>query len=224
MTSWWPLAAAAAVTGVIGAIVRPVLVHVAAAIGWWAVALATLFGQAIVMQIAFTRRSRRHRGFVLGCLRGCLDRGCVRHPAGLDRERGTDESFAAALLRTKPGVISDPEVDGVLFIQLDGASFPVMNWALNSGSMPTLRRWLRAGTHEFHEWLVQLPCTTPASQQAILMGTTDGVPGLPLVRPRARPRGRRQPARRRRHHRVPGKHGPWLACRRWRLHLEPVHR
>ena len=33
-------------------IVRPILVEVAAAIGWIAVALATLFGQAIVMQVA----------------------------------------------------------------------------------------------------------------------------------------------------------------------------
>ncbi|HEY8094448.1 MAG TPA: phage holin family protein, partial [Acidimicrobiales bacterium] len=40
-TSWLPLAAAAAVAGVVGMIVRPVLVEVAAAIGWLAVAAAT---------------------------------------------------------------------------------------------------------------------------------------------------------------------------------------
>ena len=48
-TSWWPLLIAAAVTGLLGMIVRPILVEVAAAIGWLAVAVATLFGQAIVM-------------------------------------------------------------------------------------------------------------------------------------------------------------------------------
>ena len=91
---------------------------------------------------------------------------------------GTDESFAAGLLRIKPGEITDPEVDGVLFVQLDGVSFPVMQWALQSGSMPTLRRWVDSGSHAAHEWTVQLPCTTPASQQAILQGTAAGVPAF----------------------------------------------
>ena len=91
---------------------------------------------------------------------------------------GTDESFAASLLRIKPGKVPDPEVDGVVFVQLDGVSFPVMQWALQSGTMPTLRRWLDAGSHAVHEWTVQLPCTTPASQQAILQGSADGVPAF----------------------------------------------
>ncbi len=61
-------------------------------------------------------------------------------------------------------------MDGVVFIQLDGVSYPVMQWALQSGSMPTLRRWIDSGSHTLHEWIVQMPCTTPASQQAILHG------------------------------------------------------
>jgi hypothetical protein len=44
--------------------------------------------------------------------------------------------------------------------------------------MPTLRRWVDSGTHVAHEWTVQMPCTTPASQQAILQGTAAGVPAF----------------------------------------------
>ena len=44
--------------------------------------------------------------------------------------------------------------------------------------MPTLRRWLDNGSHAVHEWIVQVPCTTPASQQAILQGSADGVPAF----------------------------------------------
>ena len=62
--------------------------------------------------------------------------------------------------------------------QLDGVSFPVMRWALQSGSMPTLRRWVDSGSHALSEWTVQLPCTTPASQQALLMGTSARVPAF----------------------------------------------
>ena len=53
-TSVAPLFVAAAATGLVGMIVRPVLVELAAAIGWIAVALATLFGQALVMQLALS--------------------------------------------------------------------------------------------------------------------------------------------------------------------------
>ena len=65
-----------------------------------------------------------------------------------------------------------------MFVQLDGVSFPVAQWALRSGNLPNLRRWVDAGSHTLHEWTVQMPCTTPASQQAILQGSARGVPAF----------------------------------------------
>ncbi len=177
-TSWRPLVVAAAVTGVLGMVVRPILVVVASTIGWFAVALAALFGQAIVMYIALdivpgasfdsfgTAVAAAWIAAAFGTLLLWLT------------SAGTDESFAAELLRITPGTIPDPEVDGVIFVQLDGVSFPVMRWVLQSGSMPTLRRWVDTGSHAVHEWLVQIPCTTPASQQAILQGSAAGVPAF----------------------------------------------
>ena len=47
---WFVLVAA--VTAAFGIIVRPVLVDVAAAFGWWAVALLAVCGQAVVMHLA----------------------------------------------------------------------------------------------------------------------------------------------------------------------------
>jgi uncharacterized membrane protein YvlD (DUF360 family) len=177
-TSWWPLLAAAAVAGLVGMIVRPILVEAAAVIGWIAVAAATLFGQAIVMQLAmeivpgaaFDSFWTAVAAAWLAAAFGTLLMWLV--------SAGTDESFAASLLRIKPGNISDPDLDGVVFVQLDGVSFPVMQWVLQSGTMPTLRRWLDSGSHVVHEWTVQLPCTTPASQQAILQGSADGIPAF----------------------------------------------
>jgi uncharacterized membrane protein YvlD (DUF360 family) len=177
-TSWWPLAAAAAVAGLVGMIVRPVLVQVAAVIGWIAVVAATLFGQAIVMQVAMDIvPGASFDSFWTAIAAAWLTAAFSTLLVWLV-SAGTDESFAASLLRIKPGRISDPEVDGVVFVQLDGVSFPVMQWVLQSGTMPTLRRWLDNGSHAAHEWIVQLPCTTPASQQAILQGSADGVPAF----------------------------------------------
>ena len=159
-------------------IVRPVLVEVAAAIGWIAVALATLFGQALIMTLALSvDPGVSYDSFWTVVVASWLAAAFGTFLTWLV-SAGTDESFAAALLRTKPAVVTDPDVDGVLFVQLDGVSHPVIRWALHSGSTPTLRRWVDAGSHALLPWTVQLPCTTPASQQALLMGTAEGVPAF----------------------------------------------
>ena len=93
---------------------------------------------------------------------------------------GTDDAFTATLRSygRRHAQVADPEIDGVVFVQLDGVPFPVAQWALQSGTMPTLRRWVDSGTHRLQEWTVQLPCTTPASQQGILHGTLAGIPAF----------------------------------------------
>ena len=52
--------------------------------------------------------------------------------------------------------------------------FPVLRWAVQSGGVPTIRRWLSSGDYQLSEWTPQLPCTTPASQLGILHGTVLG--------------------------------------------------
>jgi uncharacterized membrane protein YvlD (DUF360 family) len=177
-TSWGPLLVAAAATGLVGMIVRPVLVELSAVIGWVAVALATLFGQAIVVQIALSLVPGVSFDSFWTAVAVAWMTAAFGTLLAWIFSAGTDESFVASLARIKPAVIGDGDVDGVVFLQLDGVSFPVIHWALTSGTMPTLRRWVDTGVQLAHEWTVQLPCTTPASQQAILMGTSAGVPAF----------------------------------------------
>ena len=177
-TSWVPLLVAAAVTGLVGMIVRPVLVELSAVIGWIAVALATLFGQALVVQIALSLVPGVSFDSFWTAVAVAWTTAVIGTLLAWIFSAGTDESFVASLCRIKPGAIGDPDVDGVVFLQLDGVAFPVIHWALTSGTMPTLRRWVDTGVQVAHEWTVQLPCTTPASQQAILMGTSAGVPAF----------------------------------------------
>ena len=74
--------------------------------------------------------------------------------------------------------VDDPEVDGVVFVQLDGVAFPVLRWAIQAGAVPTIRRWVTSEDYVLREWTAQLPCTTPASQLGILHGTVAGVPAF----------------------------------------------
>nr|BFE76961.1 hypothetical protein GCM10020092_102620 [Actinoplanes digitatis] len=63
-------------------------------------------------------------------------------------------------------------------VQLDGVSEPVLRWAVRAGNLPTIGRWLRAGTHTMRGWHTGLPSTTPASQAGILHGASQQIPGF----------------------------------------------
>jgi uncharacterized membrane protein YvlD (DUF360 family) len=178
--SWWPVLAVSALTGILGLVVRPLLVAVVARVGWFAVALGALFGQALIMLAALSVAPGVHFDSFWTVVAAAWLAAMVGTAITWLLSAGTDEGFAAALLH-QPGRRSAADAvqpDGLVFVQLDGVSFPVLNWALQAGLMPVVRGWMEAGTHAVHEWIVQLPCTTPASQQAILHGTTAGVPAF----------------------------------------------
>ena len=224
VTSWRPVVVAAAATGLVGMIVRPVLVEVAAAIGWIAVALATLFGQALIMMLAFSLDPGvSYDSFWTVVLASWLAAAFGTFLTWLV-SAGTDESFAAALLRTKPAVVTDPDVDGVLFVQLDGVSHPVMRWALHSGQHADTAAL--GGRRLAH--VAALDGAAAVHHAGQPAGSPDGDlggrPGVPVVRPRARPGAGGQPSRGRRDHRGPGQHRTRPARRRRDLDLQPVHR
>jgi hypothetical protein len=75
--------------------------------------------------------------------------------------------------RPRPG--TEP---GVLMVQLDGVSEPVLRWAVRAGNLPTIGHWLRSGSHTMRGWHTGLPSTTPASQAGILHGASRQVPGF----------------------------------------------
>jgi hypothetical protein len=50
--------------------------------------------------------------------------------------------------------------------------------AVTAGTVPTLTRWIRSGSHVMTEWTPKLPATTPASQMGILHGVIDGIPAF----------------------------------------------
>jgi len=179
-SSVWSLVLAAAVTAVFGVIIRPVLVVVAGIIGWLGVALVAIAGQAVAMHAAlelipdvevksfWTAVAATWVAATLGTLLTWM------------ATAGNDDAFMVALRRFghEKVHVDDPDIDGVVFVQMDGVPFPVAQWALQSGTMPTLARWVRSGSHRLEEWTVQMPCTTPASQQGILHGTCAGVPAF----------------------------------------------
>ena len=69
----WAYIAATAVAGLLGLVFRPMLALVAARIGWVAVVLAGLVGQALLVYAATLDRAGNQRHFLVGVL-GVVDR------------------------------------------------------------------------------------------------------------------------------------------------------
>ena len=177
--SWWSYAAVAAAAGLVGLVLRPVLVEISARVGWVAVLLTALVGQALIMYVAI-RLVPGIESTPLTALAATWVSAVVGTLISWATTAGTDDGLITSLAgrARRQETVTDPEVDGVLFVQLDGVPFPVLQWAIQSGGVPHLRRWLASGDYQFREWTPQLPCTTPASQMGILHGTVDGIPAF----------------------------------------------
>ncbi|UZN04899.1 alkaline phosphatase family protein [Cellulomonas sp. S1-8] len=67
---------------------------------------------------------------------------------------------------------------GLLVVQLDGVSAPVLVQAVDAGLVPTMQRWVESGTHVLDAWWATVPCTTPAAHAGLLHGAADQIPAF----------------------------------------------
>ena len=178
-SDWWDYAAVAAVAGVVGLVLRPVLVELSARFGWLAVLLVALGGQALVTYVAIlTVPGIQATGWT--ALAATWVSAVVGTAIAWATTAGTDDALVTSLARRarRRETVPDPEVDGIVFVQMDGVPFPVIRWAVQSGAVPHIRGWLASGDYALRPWTPQIPCTTPASQLGILHGTVEGIPAF----------------------------------------------
>lgn len=178
----WPwLLAGALALGVVGAVIRPVLVWSATHLGWPGALLLALFGNALVVVVAVAVLPGIDvTSFWPAFWTGWIVAATVTVVTWLTTA-GTSHVVTARLTRRArrhPTEVSDPEVRGFVFVQLDGVPYPVIEWGVLAGTLPTLARWVRSGSHRMVEWTPSMPATTPASQMGILHGTIEGIPAF----------------------------------------------
>ncbi len=70
---------------------------------------------------------------------------------------------------------------GIVFVEIDGLAYPVLQRAIRDGHAPEMARWLAAGTHQLVEWETDLSSQTGASQAGILLGSNDDIPAFRWV-------------------------------------------
>ena len=69
-------------------------------------------------------------------------------------------------------------IPGVVFMQIDGLGFEVLQRAIRDGDAPTMARWLRDGTHRLMKWETDWSSQTGASQAGLLQGSNFDMPAF----------------------------------------------
>lgn len=169
------------IAAVVGALLRPLLRGLALLLGWAGVFLLALFGEALVVYVALMLAPGvTMSGFWTAFLASwfvALVLTVTHWAQGVNE----DEEFVGRIVRFSGRRFRDVErtdQPGVVFVQMDGVSEPLLRFALMAGNLPTLGRWVRDGSHVVDGWRVAVPTTTPVSQAGILMGHNHDIPAF----------------------------------------------
>ena len=76
------------------------------------------------------------------------------------------------------GQVESSEVPGVLFLEIDGLAHDVLHRALSDGNAPHLAAWLRRGSHRLRRWETDWSSQTGACQAGLLHGSNEDMPAF----------------------------------------------
>ncbi|MFI5897733.1 phage holin family protein [Actinoplanes sp. NPDC051513] len=179
--SGWSVLVAALLLGLFGVVIRPAIAALMTRIGWAGVLAGWLLAQAALVYLALAITPGIHGDTFWDAFWASWIYSALISIALWVVTAGRTEAVTRHLLwvnRRFRGKVPRTDVPGVVFVQIDGLSAPLARWALETGNLPTLGRWLRSGSHVLTEWHAQLPATTPASQAGLLHGASDQVPAF----------------------------------------------
>ncbi len=74
--------------------------------------------------------------------------------------------------------VTESDVPGVLFLEIDGLAHDVLLRALKDGSAPTLAAWVRGGSHRLRRWETDWSSQTGACQAGLLHGSNEDMPAF----------------------------------------------
>jgi uncharacterized membrane protein YvlD (DUF360 family) len=175
--------AAAALLGLLNALVWPVLVRLVLPLTVLTLGLAPLaLNAAMVAFVAWALDGVTLDGFwwgvavtvavtavsmaVTALLALDDDTVVLRHLMGSRRSRSSGD------------VPGDERPPGVIFLQIDGLALPVLQRAVRDGNAPTIAGWLRDGTHHLAPWTTGWSSQTGVSQAGILLGSHADMPAF----------------------------------------------
>ena len=161
-------------------LIRPLLLAIALPIGFYAVTVVGLAYRALSFFIILPLVGFSLGGFgsaIVGALIYALVSTIFGGLVGMTDSESFGQRVTNQVIRDLEHV-PPSDVPGVVVIQVDGLSFPVLAAQVRSGVLTTLARWIRSGSHRMVEWTARLPSQTSTSQAGLLHGNNDGIPAF----------------------------------------------
>ena len=93
----------------------------------------------------------------------------------VDEDSRFDRNVVGKMVKRR-GDITQTDVPGFLFLEIDGLGEKVIKRAIAEGHMPTLKRWIDSGKHKLIGWETDFTSQTGAMQTGILLGNNTDVP------------------------------------------------
>lgn len=190
----WAVPIAALISTVVAAILRPLMIRIAGPFGWAGAAALAIFGNFVILLLAFylspgLEVDQWYEVFIASWLYSIIMALALWLTVSDDddvflvqaiRQSTRGKTWGTSLQEEDHAAVAaggHPQT-GVIFVQLDGMPAPVMDWAVKSGNLPTLSRWIRSGEYSWAEWRSCVPSTTPVAQAGLLHGTSDNMPAF----------------------------------------------
>jgi uncharacterized membrane protein YvlD (DUF360 family) len=178
-TAEWDVVLAVVLAAILTAALRPALQALALAFGWLGVLVVGLFARAVILYVAFVVTPDIHVDGFWPAFAASWLAAVITIAISWLLSAGDETEFLSQLLMfSRPRRVPRQHEPGVVMLQIDGLAAPLLQWAVASGNLPTLSRWIRAGSHRLTPWQAQVPPTTPASQAGLLHGNNRGVPAF----------------------------------------------
>ncbi|WNM24337.1 phage holin family protein [Demequina capsici] len=176
--SWIATLAAAILLALVSWALQPAWLLIASRFGWAGALAAALFGNASIVAVAlWIAPGIDVSGLGWAIVASIVFSVLMTAVSWLFSASSYDYLLVHATRMSLRGVApAEDGQEGVLFIQMDGVSAPLLEQEIRAGNLPTISRWIRSGSHTWTEWTPGIPSTTPASQSGILQGSNAEIP------------------------------------------------
>jgi putative membrane protein len=170
-----------AAIGLLNALVRPVLLYLTLPFTVISFGLLTLVLNAVILWIASLVVPGMHlAGFGAGVI-AALGLSVTNTVAASLLAFEEEDSVYRNIVRRIAGrahAVDPAAPPGLIMIEFDGLSAPLLEHAMNAGYMPTLESGRRTGRYRVARWDCGVPSQTSSSQAGILFGNNFDIPGF----------------------------------------------
>ena len=173
--------AAAAMIGVVNALLWPVLARLALPLTVLTLGLGALLLNGVLVAFAINLLPHAEVGSVLEGVVVAIVLTAVTSTVYAVLAIDEDDSWYRYVVRRQArrrGQVTTSDVPGIVFLEIDGLAHDVLHRAIGDGSAPNLGAWLRGGSHSLHGWETDWSSQTGACQAGLLHGDNDDMPAF----------------------------------------------